>query len=333
MAIRVAVDAMGGDNAPAVIVEGAVHAVESSRGRVQVQLCGPENVIQPVLDSYGAPSDIEIIHAPQVIGMGDSPVAAVRSKGQSSIHVGLKRHKESHADAFLSAGNTGAIGAASIFVLGRLPGVFRPSIPTPFPTTTGVCTVLDVGSNMDSRPEHLLQFAKMGSAYARIMMDIAQPRIALLSVGEEPAKGNELVRSAHELLVNAIDLNFIGNVEGRDIFHQRADVIVCDGFVGNVVLKLAESLMTAVPEMIKQELAKQKPESSEVDLFKKVLSGFVQRFDPEHYGGGCPLLGVEGEVFVLHGSTTAGAVEQCISLAARAAKADLTSAIQRALAP
>ena len=333
MAIRVAVDAMGGDQAPTVIVEGAVRAVKSAKGRLEVQLYGPETTVQPILDNFGAPSGVQIVHAPQVIGMGDSPVAAVRSKGQSSIHVGLKHHKEAQADAFLSAGNTGAIGAASLFVLGRLPGVFRPSIPTLYPTTSGVCTILDVGSNMDSRPEHLLQFAKMGSAYARIMMDIAQPRIALLSVGEEPAKGNELVRSTHELLVNAVDLNFIGNVEGRDIFHKRADVIVCDGFVGNVVLKLGESLMTAVPEMIEQELERLSPEPSEVDIIKKVLSGLVRRFDPEHYGGGSPLLGVEGQVFILHGSTTAGAVEECVKLAARAAKVNLTSEIQRALAP
>ncbi len=333
MAIRVTVDAMGGDHAPNEIVEGAVQAIKSSKGRIHIQLCGPQKIVQSALDSCGAPSGIEILHAPQVIGMGDSPVAAVRSKRNSSIHVGLTHHKESQSDAFISAGNTGAVGAASLFVLGRLAGVFRPSIPTLFPTTDGVCTILDVGSNMDSRPEHLLQFAKMGSAYARIMMDIAQPRIGLLSVGEEPAKGNELVRSAHELLVNALELNFIGNIEGRDIFHKKADVVVCDGFVGNVILKLAESLMTALPEMIHQELQDLKADQSALDLIKTMLSGLARRFDPEHYGGGSPLLGVEGEVLIMHGSATAGAVEQCIMLAAQAAKANLTSEIQRALAP
>lgn len=333
MAIRVAVDAMGGDQAPTVMIDGAVRAVKSSKGRIQVQLCGQEEVIQPVLENFGSPSEIQIVHAPEVIGMGDSPVAAVRTKPNSSIHIGLRNHKDSLADAFLSAGSTGAIGAASLFILGRLPGVFRPSIPTLFPTTNGVCTILDVGSNMDSRPEHLLQFAKMGSAYAQIMMEIAHPRIGLLSVGEEPAKGNELVRSTHEQLVNAVDLNFIGNVEGRDILYKKADVIVCDGFIGNVVLKFGESLRTAVPEMIQHELEKLKPGPEVIAIFKKVFSGLANRFDPEHYGGGTPLLGVEGEVFVLHGSTTAGAVEQCILMAAQAAKANLTSAIQRALTP
>jgi len=333
MAIRVAVDAMGGDHAPNEIVEGAVRAHKSSDGRIQIQLCGPKKIVQSVLDSYGTIEGIEILHAPQVIGMGDSPVASVRSKRNSSIHVGLTHHKERLSDAFISAGNTGAVGAASLFVLGRLAGVFRPSIPTLFPTTDGVCTILDVGSNMDSRPEHLLQFAKMGSAYARIMMDIAQPRIGLLSVGEEPAKGNELVRSAHELLVNALDLNFIGNIEGRDIFHKKTDVVVCDGFVGNVILKLAESIKTALPEMIHQELQQVKADKSAVDLVQTLLSSLARRFDPEYYGGGSPLLGVEGEVLIMHGSATAGAVEQCIMLAAQAAKANLTSEIQRALAP
>jgi len=333
MAIRVAVDAMGGDHAPNVIIEGAVRAIKSSGGRIQVQLCGSEKVIKPMLESHGSPAEIEVFDAPQVIGMGDSPVAAVRSKRNSSIHVGLNNHKESLADAFISAGNTGAVGAASLFVLGRLPGVFRPSIPTPFPTTDGVCTILDVGSNMDSRPEHLLQFAKMGSVYARTMLEIAHPRIGLLSVGEEPAKGNELVRSAHELLVNALELNFIGNIEGRDILHQAADVVVCDGFVGNVILKLAESLMTALPVMIERELVEIKAKSSSANLIKKMLTGLARRFDPEHYGGGSPLLGVEGEVLIMHGSTTAGAVEQCIKLATRAAKMNLTSEIQRALSP
>ncbi len=333
MAIRVAVDAMGGDSAPAVVVEGAVRAVKASSGRLQVQLCGPETVVQPLLDSFGAPSEIEVVQAPEVIGMGDSPVAAVRTKPDSSIHVGLRRHKESRADAFLSAGNTGAIAAASLFVLGRLPGVFRPSITTLYPTTRGVCTILDVGSNMDSRAEHLVQFAKMGSAYARIMMDIAHPRIALLSVGEEPAKGNELVRTTHEQLLNIVDLNFIGNVEGRDILHQKADVVVCDGFIGNVILKFGESIMTAVPEMIQQELKELNAKPAEVALIKEVLSRLARRFDPENYGGGGPLLGVEGEVFILHGSATAGAVEQCIKTAAQAAKANLTNAIQKALAP
>jgi len=333
MAIRVAVDAMGGDRAPAVIVEGVTRAVAASEGKLQVQLYGPEDVIGPVLDLWGAPPEVSIVHAPEVIGMGDSPVSAVRTKTRSSIHLGLMSHKESRSDVFLSAGNTGAIGAASLFVLGRLPGVFRPSIPTLYPTTSGVCTILDVGSNMDSRPQHLLQFAKMGSAYAGAMMDIARPRIGLLSVGEEPAKGNELVRTTHELLVNTLDLNFIGNIEGRDILHQKADVIVCDGFVGNIVLKLSESIKTAVPEMIWQDLQRLDPDPGVVDMLKKVFSGLKRRFDPEHYGGGSPLLGVEGEVFILHGDTTAGAVEQCVLKAAQAARVNLNYAVRKALIP
>ncbi len=324
---------MGGDHAPGVVIEGALRAVCESEGRLHVLLYGPEDVLRLALKAYPESPHISVVHAPQVIGMGDSPVAAVRAKPRSSIHCGLMGHKEGRADAFLSAGNTGATVAASLFVLGRLPGVFRPSLPSCYPTTEGACTILDVGSNMDSKPEHLLQFAKMGSAYARIISDIAKPRIGLLSVGEEPGKGNELVRTTHELLVNAIDLNFIGNVEGRDILHHRADVVVCDGFVGNVVLKLGESITTALPSMIGQELQRLTTELSVMQTIEQMFTGLKRRFDPEEYGGGSPLLGVEGEVFILHGSSSARAIERCLLMAARAAKLDLTGAIRRALSP
>ena len=192
--------------------------------------------------------------------------------------------------------------------------------------------LLDVGSNMDSRPEHLVQFAKMGSAYARIIAEINRPRVALLNVGEEPAKGNELVRKAHELLTGAEDLNFIGNVEGRDILHHKADVVVCDGFVGNVVLKLGESIRTALPEMIHQELEKIEASPAERGLFDRVFSRLQRRFNPADYGGGAPLLGVNGEVFILHGRSSAKAVERCLLLAARAARLNLNGAIQQAIA-
>ena len=324
---------MGGDYAPGVVIEGAYRAVRESEGRLHVLLYGPEEVLRVALKAHEESPHISVVHAPQVIGMGDSPVAAVRAKPRSSIHCGLMGHKEGRADAFLSAGNTGANVAASLFVLGRLPGVFRPSIPTQYPTTEGVCTILDVGSNMDSKPEHLLQFAKMGSAYARIVSDIATPRVGLLSVGEEPGKGNELVRTTHELLVNAVELNFIGNVEGRDILHHRADVVVCDGFVGNVVLKLAESMMTALPCMIEQEIRRLAPDSSVMQTIETMFAGLKRRFDPAEYGGGSPLLGVEGEVFILHGRSSARAIERCLLMAARAAKLNLTGAIRRALAP
>lgn len=332
MAVRVAVDAMGGDHAPDVVIRGALNAVRQAEGSLHVLLYGPKDRLETMLKAHGSEPCVSVMHAPQVIGMGEVPVAAVRAKRQSSIHLGLRGHKEGQADAFLSAGNTGAVVAASLFVLDRLPGARRPSIPTYYPTTTGACMLLDVGSNMDSRPEHLVQFAKMGSAYARIIAEINRPRVALLNVGEEPAKGNELVRKAHELLTGAEDLNFIGNVEGRDILHHKADVVVCDGFVGNVVLKLGESIRTALPEMIHQELEKIEASPAEKGLFDRVFSRLQRRFNPADYGGGAPLLGVNGEVFILHGRSSAKAVERCLLLAARAARLNLNGAIQQAIA-
>lgn len=332
MAVRVAVDAMGGDHAPEVVIQGALAAVSQAEGQLEVLLYGPENRLKAALSAYDPEPRISVVHAPEVIGMGEVPVAAVRAKPQSSIHLGLKGHREGAADAFLSAGNTGAVVAASLFLLERIQGARRPSIPSYYPTTQGACILLDVGSNMDSRPEHLVQFAKMGSAYARIMAEIDQPRVALLNVGEEPAKGNELVRKAYEMLSTARDVNFIGNVEGQDILHHKADVVVCDGFVGNVTLKLGESIRTALPQMIDQELKGIEASPAVKRVFDEVSRRLHRRFNPADYGGGSPLLGVNGEVFILHGRSSAEAIERCILLAARAARLNLTAAIRQAIA-
>lgn len=332
MAVRVAVDAMGGDHAPDVVIRGALGAVSQAEGELQVLLYGPEDRLRVALETHEPEPNISVVHALEVIGMGEVPVAAVRAKPRSSIHLGLRGHKDGAADAFLSAGNTGAVVAASLFLLDRLQGARRPSIPSFFPTTEGVCILLDVGSNMDSRPEHLVQYAQMGSAYARIMSEIDRPRVALLNVGEEPAKGNELVRKAHEMLAVASDLNFVGNVEGRDILHHKADVVVCDGFVGNVVLKLGESIGTALPEMTHQELDSIEADPAVRRAFDQVFSRLHRRFNPADYGGGAPLLGVNGEVFILHGRSSAEAIERCILLAARAARLNLNAAIREAIA-
>ena len=331
MAVRIAVDAIGGDYAPEVVIEGAVNAIRRAEGRLQVFLYGPEDRLTAALKGHGATPGISVVHAPQAITMGEVPVAAVKAKPRSSIHLGLKSLKAGETDAFLSAGNTGAVVAASLFILSRLPGVSRPSISTYFPTTEGSCMLLDVGSNMDSRPKHLVQFARMGSAYARIIGEITNPRVALLNVGEEPAKGNELVRKAYELLSRADDVNFIGNIEGQDILHHKADVVVCDGFVGNAVLKLGESIKTALPAMIKQELDEIGASDATRDSLKQVFSSFLRRFDPADYGGGAPLLGVNGEVFILHGRSSARAFERCLFLVARAVELNLNGAIRRAI--
>ncbi len=330
MAIRVAVDAMGGDDAPAVVIEGALRAARHAKEPLRILLHGPRARLETALGSSCDPA-IEIVDAPEVIGMAEAPVAAARAKPHSSIHLGLKGHREGRSDAFLSAGNTGALVAASLFVLGRLPQVMRPSIPAYYPTTKGICLILDVGSNMDSKPEHLLQFAQMGSAYSRCLLGVEDPAVGLLSVGEEPGKGNDLVKGAHLLLRDAENFRFVGNVEGHDIMHHGADVVVCDGFVGNVVLKLGESLMTALPKLILQEFGTQNLDPDLMDAFRQVCTGLHERFNPEDYGGGSPLLGVNGAVFVLHGRSSARAVERCILMAARAVRLELTAAIARAL--
>jgi len=330
MPVRVAVDAMGGDHAPGVVVEGALRFVQTGCNDLNLSLFGPIQQLQEemVRQAPEGHSQIDLVDAPQVIGMGESPVAAVRGKPQSSMHIGLRYLREGKADAFVSAGNTGAIAVASLAVLGRLPGVVRPSIPTYFPTINGRCLILDVGSNMDSKPEHLLQFAHMGTVYARRLMDIPTPRVGLLSVGEEPSKGNELVRSAYRILAAAPELNFIGNIEGRDILHHAADVVVCDGFVGNVVLKLAESVMTTLPIMVKQEVRSQGLTSETAQGFKGILQGLKRRFDPETYGGSAPLLGVNGAVLVLHGRSSASTFEKAFSMVTPLVSASLPSEIQ-----
>ena len=322
---------MGGDDAPAVVVEGAVRAVQQASEPLRVLLFGPEAELRAALAAQGIAAEhaaaIDIVHAPEVIAMAEAPVAAVKAKRNSSIHLGLGAHRQGQADAFLSAGNTGAVMAASLFVLGRLPGVARPTLPTFYPTTEGMCLVLDAGSNMDSKPEHLLQFAQMGAIYAQRLLKVEQPAVGLLNVGEEPGKGNELVKAAYALLQAQPELHFVGNVEGRDIMHHRADVVVCDGFVGNVILKLGESIMTVLPKMIHQEMAVLGLTPEQQQTVGHVFGSVKRRFNPEEYGGGAPLLGIDGTVFVGHGSSSARAIERLILTAARAASLDLTRLI------
>ena len=323
---------MGGDDAPDVIVEGALLALRNSPAPLQVVLYGQASGLQRILPEGGSRS-ILIVDAPEVIGMGDPPVAAVRSKTQSSIHVGLRDHRRGRTDAFLSAGNTGATVAASLFILGRLPGVARPTLPSYYPTTRGVCLLLDVGSNMDSKAEHLLQFGQMGAAYCRLLMGMDNPRVGLLSVGEEPGKGNELVKAANGLFARAQNVHFVGNVEGRDILHHGADVVVCDGFVGNVILKLGESIMTALPALARQEIGRLGMDVAVATSIERIFEGVAAKFNPEEYGGGAPLLGIDGTVFIMHGRSTARAVERCILMAARAAALNMSQSITAELTP
>ena len=327
MAIRIAVDAMGGDHAPTVVVEGAIRAAKASP-ETHVLLFGPEDVIKAELQSAGGADGlpIHVVHAPEVIGMGEAPAAAVKSKQASSIHLGLGAHKQGKADGFISAGNTGAVMAASLFILGRLPGVARPSVIGFFPTTESYCIVLDVGTNVDCKPEHLLQFAKMATVYARAVMKRENPIVALMNVGEEPGKGNEQVKAAFELLSREPGINFRGNIEGRDVLHHAADVVVCDGFVGNVMLKLGESVASAFPQMIKEEMGRLQSTDEEKQAVWRILSGVQKRFNYEEYGG-APLLGVNGNVLIGHGGSTARAVERMILMAAEEARQDVAGTI------
>jgi phosphate acyltransferase len=318
---------MGGDKAPAVVVDGAVQALAAAPGKLAVILVGAEDVLRRELDRYDlADLNLHVVNAPEVIGMDEAPAVAVKTKRQSSIHIGLGAHKEGRADAFVSAGNTGAVMAASLFILGRLPGVLRPTVPGFFPTTESFTVVLDVGANVDSKPEHLVQFAQMGKIYVEKVLHRENPAVALLNIGEEPGKGNEAVKMAYEILQQMPGLRFVGNIEGRDVMNHAADVIVCDGFTGNIMLKFGESVVAVLPKLLGAEMQAQRLGREDVETIQRVLAGVVRRFNYEEFGGS-PLLGVDGNVLIAHGSSSARAIEQAILRAAEVVEQGVTASI------
>jgi len=333
MPVRVAVDAVGGDDAPGVVVEGVLRALQGAAGRLRVALVGPAEMVRSVLEAQGGSesTEITVVDAPECIGMEETPAAALKGKPRSSIHVGVGAVRDGHADAFASAGNTGAVMAAATFVLGRLPGVLRPAIPGIFPTTGGSCLVVDVGANVDCKPEHLVQFARMGKVYAERVLGRPDPSVALLSVGEEPSKGNEAVKEAHERLRESDDIRFVGNVEGRDLLKHAADVCVCDGFTGNIVLKLAESVATVLPMLVRNEVIAQGLSADEAALVSRVLRGTMAPFESDNVGG-LPLLGIAGAVMIGHGGSSAKAIEQMVLRAAEVVEEGVTARIAEALA-
>ena len=332
MAIRIALDAMGGDRAPSVVVEGAIRAAAAAPEAFELLLFGPSGHIQGELARHRGAERLPlyVVDAPDVIGMAEAPAAAVKTKPHSSIHMGLGAHREGKVDAFISAGNTGAIMAAALFILGRQPGVARPSVLAFYPTVHSYCIVLDVGTNVDCRPEHLVQFAQMGTIYARDVMKRERPVVGLLNVGEEPGKGNDQAKAAYELLAATPDLNFRGNVEGRDVMAHAADVIVCDGFVGNIILKLGESVATSFMHMVEREMNRQELEPDARHQVLATLEGVRKRFDFEEYGG-APLLGVNGNVLIGHGSSSERAIEQMILAAATLVEQDVRGSIAATL--
>jgi glycerol-3-phosphate acyltransferase PlsX len=310
--MRVAVDGMGGDNAPAVEVEGAVSAAREFG--IAVILVGDRDVLQKELDKYNcAGLDISIVHASEVVGMHDSASDAIRRKKDSSIRIAFDLVKEGKADAVVSAGNSGATMAAGMFILGRLKGIDRPAIATIFPSLRGKTLVLDVGGNVDCKPQNLVQFAIMGEVYAKYFLDIQNPRVGLLSNGEEECKGNELTREANSMLRGS-PFNYLGYVEGRDIFKGSADVVVFDGFVGNIVLKLSEGLVEAVGKMLKEEIRQSILSKVGYLFVRRAFRNFRKKVDYSEYGG-APLLGINGVGMICHGGSSVKAIKNAIRFA------------------
>jgi phosphate acyltransferase len=319
--IRVAVDAMGGDHAPAVEVEGAVAAAREYG--VAVTLVGDPLRINAELSRYNITGlDIKLKNATEVVGMHDSASDAVRKKRDSSIRVAFDLVKAGEADAVVSAGNSGATMAAGMFVLKRLNGIERPAIAQVFPTLKGESLVLDVGGNVECKPIHLVQFAIMGEVYARHILGIANPRVGLLSNGEEESKGTELTRDANAILRD-ISFNYIGYVEGRDIFNGTVDVVVCDGFVGNVVLKVSEGLADAVGTMLKDEIKASFLSKVGYLLARPAFKRFKKKVDYAEYGG-APLLGIDGVGMICHGGSNVKAIKNAIHFAHDFAEKKLT---------
>jgi glycerol-3-phosphate acyltransferase PlsX len=324
----IAVDVVGGDHIPDSPVGGALLALESNPS-LQVLLVGPEAMTKSALDGkvYDA-SRVHIIDAPEIVGMDESPSKAIKSKPNSSIAVGLSLHKQGKCDAFVSAGNTGALLAASTVILGRLQGVLRPTIVTYYPSVKGFRLLVDAGANVEVRPEMLVQFARMGEIYARDMMGIAEPKIGLLNVGEEEEKGTEVLRESHQLLKSLP--NFVGNVEGRDILPANADVFVCDGLVGNILLKFGESLVTNLGVLLKQTVKElHLPEEAAKTVFG-VFQRTLKPFDPDNVGG-LPFLGVDGVSLVGHGSSSPKAIHNMILNAIHMVEAKVNDKIVAAL--
>lgn len=326
----VAVDAMGGDRAPGAVVEGALAAARE-RG-LGVALVGPSARIAEELARLGAAESdaIRLVDAPDVVGMAEAPLAALRRKPGASIRVAADLVASGQAACLFSAGHSGATVMASHAAFGMLPHAERPALAVTVPTKAGVAVLLDAGANVECRAEHLVQFAHLGSAYSQVIFDVARPRVGLLSIGEEPGKGTDVIRDAHARLM-AATLEFIGNVEARDLFAGRADVIVCDGFTGNIALKVGEGLVEALEEMIRAELGSTVASQIGGALMQRAFARFRQRVDSAEYGA-APLLGVAGLALVGHGRSSPRAVASGIGLAARLAEAGLVSRLGAALA-
>ncbi len=331
MATVIAVDAMGSDRAPKPEVEGAILAARHYGAHVL--LVGREEEVRAELEQHPSAQflNIQTVPAGEVIGMHEKAAQAVRTKRDSSLHVGLRLVREGRAAGFITAGNTGAAMACAKMVLGTLPGVDRPALAAVFPTAEGTASImLDVGANVDSKPHNLEQWAVMGEIYFRSMFAVQHPRVGLLSIGEEESKGNELTRQSYHLL-KKLPLQFVGNVEGRDLYSGNVDVIVCDGFVGNVALKISEGLVETVRYLLKESLRATITRQVGFLLSRKAFDDFKKRLDYSEYGG-APLLGLKGVCIVSHGSSNANAIKNAIRVAAEFANQRINALIEHGLA-
>ncbi len=331
MASVIALDAVGSDRAPKPEIEGAMQAARHFG--LRVLLVGHEPQLRAELDRYLSARllPIEIVHASEVISMDDKAVDAVRHKRNSSMHVGLRLVRDGHAHGFVTAGNTGAAMAAAKMILGAIPGLDRPALCAVFPTALGTAaSLLDVGANVDCKAHNLEQFAVMGDIYFRSMFGTPRPRVGLLSIGEEETKGNLLTREAFQLL-RQLPINFVGNVEGRDLYNGKVDVIVADGFVGNVALKISEGVAHLVRNTLKESLKATITRQVGALLSRSAFHDFKKRLDHTEYGG-APLLGVKGVCFITHGSSNANAIKNAIRVSAEFAGHNINAEIAAGLA-
>jgi len=318
---------MGSDNSPRSEVEGAVQAAREFG--VHVILVGRESVLGPLLKEKGGGASVEVRNASEVIAMDERPTAALRKKRDSSIRVAANLVREGEASGLVSAGNTGAVMAVSKMVIGAVPGVDRPALAAVLPTRKGHAVLLDVGANVECKPHHLVQFAIMGDLFSRKIIGIPVPRVGLLSVGEEESKGNDLTKEVYKFL-KGIRLNFIGNVEGRDIYNGRADVIVCDGFTGNVALKTSEGLIEAVVDLLREELSSNLQAKLGALLSQQSFRRLKKRLDYSEYGG-APLIGLRGIAIICHGRSSSNAIKNAIRVAKEFADSQVNAKIEAEL--